>query len=117
MPLNDGGVDIAPEGVPGDLDGEAAPLLGISAYYDHYWNDQFSSSIGHSHVELDNRSFQSGDAFHIGQYASANLLYTPAENLPFGAEAIWGRREDFDDEDGDDFRLQFGAKYSFSQSF
>jgi hypothetical protein len=115
--MNDGGVDIAPEGVPGDLDGEAAPLFGISLYYDHYWNEQFSTSIGYSHTDLDNRSFQSGDAFHLGQYASVNLLYTPAENILFGVEALWGRREDFDDGDGDDFRLQFTGKYSFGGEF
>jgi hypothetical protein len=115
--INDGGVDIAPDGVPGDLEGEAAPLLGVSLYYDHYWSDRLSSSIGYSHVELDNQSFQSGDAFHIGQYASVNLFYSPAENINVGAEALWGRREDFDGDDGDDFRIQFTAKYSFSQTF
>jgi hypothetical protein len=115
--MNDGGVDIAPDGVPGDLEGEAAPLWGLSVYYDHYWSDRLSSSIGYSQVDLDNQSFQSGDAFHLGQYASVNLLYTPADNLLFGAEALWGRREDFDGADGDDFRIQFTAKYSFSETF
>lgn len=115
--INDGGVDIAPDGVPGDLEGEAAPLLGFSLYYDHYWNDRFSSSIGYAQVDLDNQSFQSGDAFHLGQYASVNLLYRPAENLMFGAEALWGRREDFDGADGDDFRIQFSARYAFSETF
>jgi hypothetical protein len=115
--MNDGGVDIAPEGVPGDLEGEAAPLTGVSLYYDHYWNDEMSSSIGYSQTDLDNRSFQSGDAFHLGQYASANLLYTPEPNLLFGAEILYGRREDFDGASGDDFRVQFSGKYSFSGEF
>jgi hypothetical protein len=115
--MNDGGVDIAPEGAPGDLEGEAAPLTGISLYYDHYWNDEMSSSIGYSQTDLDNRSFQSGDAFHLGQYASANLLYTPEPNLLFGAEILYGRREDFDGASGDDFRVQFSGKYSFSGEF
>jgi len=115
--MNDGGVDIAPEGVPGDLDGESAPLTGVSIYYDHYWSDELSSSIGYSQTDLDNRSFQSGDAFHLGQYASTNLLFTPTENVLFGVEFIYGRREDFDGNSGEDFRLQFSGKYSFSGEF
>jgi hypothetical protein len=115
--MNDGGVDIAPEGVVGDLEGEAAPLTGVSLYYDHYWSDQLSSSIGYSQTDLDNRSFQSGDAFHLGQYASANLLYTPEANLLFGVEALYGRREDFDGNAGEDFRVQISGKYSFSGEF
>ena len=43
--MNDGGVDIAPER---GLQAEAVQSLGWFAYYDHYWNDQWSSSIGFS---------------------------------------------------------------------
>jgi hypothetical protein len=46
-----------------------------------------------------------------------NLLYTPDPNLLFGAELLWGRREDFDGDDGEDFRIQFSGKYSFSGEF
>jgi hypothetical protein len=115
--MNDGGVDIAPEGEPGDLDGEAVPLWGFSIYYDHYWNDQYSSSIGYSRTQVDNRSFQSPDAFEFGEYASVNLLYTPAENLLFGIEALYGGRADSDTASGEDYRIQFTAKYSFSGEF
>lgn len=73
--MNDGGVDIAPAGVPGSLQAEAVPLYGIVIYYDHYWNERFSSSIGYSRTQVSNRSFQTGDAYHSGDYASVNLLY------------------------------------------
>jgi len=49
--MNDGGMDLAPEGRlptdtdPGNVDAEAVPLTGIVAYYDHYWSEEFSTSI------------------------------------------------------------------------
>jgi hypothetical protein len=114
--MNDGGVDLAPAGAPGDLDAEAVPLLGLSLYYDHYWNDELSTSIGYSRTEVDNTSFQAPEAYNLGEYASVNLLYTPrsASNVLLGAELLWGRREDNDGEDGEDVRIQFTGKYSFS---
>jgi hypothetical protein len=114
--MNDGGVDLAPDGVIGDLTGEPVPLLGYTAYYDHSWNDQWTSSIGYSRTEVDNTSFQAGDAFHSGEYASVNLLYRPDPNLLIGGEVLWGRREDNNGDDGDDTRLQISLRYSFSSN-
>jgi hypothetical protein len=112
--MNDGGVDLAPEGVPGNLEAKAVPLFGVDLYYDHYWNDEWSSSIGWSRTQVDNTSFQSADAFHSGDYASVNLLYTPDPNILMGAEFLYGRREDNDGATGEDYRLQISVKYSFS---
>src|SRR5262249_10576237 len=82
--MNDGGVDLAPDaevpapGSPGVISAEVVPLIGSTVYYDHYWNSYLSSSIGWSQTQVNNTSFQAGDAFQQGQYASVNLLYTPA---------------------------------------
>jgi hypothetical protein len=120
--MNDGGADLGPKGqvvvLPdGTLSGLSAavvPLYGLTAYYDHYWNDEWSTSIGWSQTKVDNLSFQAADAFNYGQYASVNLLYTPDPRLLLGAEFIWGLRQDFGGAKGEDNRLQFTAKYSFS---
>lgn len=125
--MNDGGMDMGPEarpGVsqpivgaplpPGSLTGEVVPLLGLVAYYDHYWNDEWSSSIGWSSVDVDNTSFQEGGAFNSAQYASVNVLYAPHPRILMGAELIWGNREDFDGAKGEDTRIQATFKYSFS---
>ncbi|WP_205597991.1 DcaP family trimeric outer membrane transporter [Caulobacter sp. 17J65-9] len=112
--MNDGGVDLAPEGVPGDLSAEAVKLLGLSFYYDHYWNDRWSTSFGWSQTKVDNTDFQAPEAFQTGQYASINLLFTPAPDLLFGGEFLWGQREDNDDTSAEDYRIQLTAKYSFS---
>jgi hypothetical protein len=58
--MNDGGVDIAPDS--GDIDtagAEAIPLLGISAYYDHYWSERWSTTLGWSMIDLDTAAGQS----------------------------------------------------------
>jgi hypothetical protein len=112
--MNDGGVDLAPSTAdPATADAESVELTGLVLYYDHWWSDQFSSSIGYSSTEVDNLDGQSPDAFKKGQYASANLLYYPADRIMVGAEFLWGDREDFNGASGDDIRLQISFKYNF----
>lgn len=112
--MNDGGVDIAAEGAVGSADGTAVPLYGIMAWYEHVWNDLFTTALGYSAVLQDNTNLQASSAFERGQYASVNLLATPVKNVLLGAEALWGRREDNGGATGDDFRVQLTAKFSFS---
>jgi hypothetical protein len=111
--MNDGGTDLAPGGTLADPHAEAVPLLGVVAYYDHYWSNAWSSSIGYSFTQVDNTSLQDPGAFHKGEYASLNLLYTPAKNILIGGELLWGKRTDNDGRSGDDWRFQFSVKYSF----
>jgi outer membrane DcaP-like protein len=117
--MNDGGTDLAPGGFatltgPDAIHAEAVSLVGVLFYLDHQWSKHFSSSIGYSRNQVDNTSLQSIDAFHVGQYASANLLWTPDPHIMIGGEFIWGQRQDKDGATGDDNRIQFSAKYKFS---
>ena len=112
--MNDGGVDLAPDGTLANPEAKAIPLLGVSLYYDHYWSDRYSSSFGYSRTEVDNADLQAGDAFKRGEYASANLLYYPTKNFFYGGEALWGKRTDNDGDSGDDVRVQISFHYSFS---
>lgn len=112
--MNDGGVDMAPDGDAADPDYKAVPLTGLIAYYDHYWNDHYSSSIGYSSTEIDNMDFQTGDAFEKGEYASVNLLHTPNDKVLMGVEYLFGKRTANDGTTGYDRRVQFSVKYNFS---
>ena len=112
--MNDGGVDLSADGTLVDPEASTLPLLGVSAYYNHYWSDRYSSAFGYSFTKVDNRDLQTADAYHNGEYASANLLYYPTKNVMCGGEALWGKRTDNDDADGDDLRVQFSFHYSFS---
>lgn len=108
--MNDGGVDLAPDS---NLSAETVQTIGWFVYYDHYWNDRFSSSIGYSEHRQDNTGGQTDDAFKVGSYASVNLLWYPVKNVMAGAELLWGERENNNGDTGDDTRIQFSAKYKF----
>jgi len=112
--MNDGGVDIAPDSADlSKANAEAVPLWGLSAYYDHYWNDRWSTSVGWSMTDLDTTNGQSPDEFKKGQIANINLLYYPADHVMMGTEFIWGQREDIDGSTGTDYQIQFSLKVDF----
>jgi hypothetical protein len=108
--FNDGGVDLAPNG---SGSAEALPILGLVLYYDKYWSDKWSSSIGYSVTDLHNSGGQLPDAYKQGQYASVNLLHYPAKNVMVGGEFIWGKLEQYGGASANDNRIQFSAKYNF----
>jgi hypothetical protein len=108
---NDCCTDVAPNAALNDA--EAVPLLDWLVYYDHYWNDKWSSSIGYSQNVQDNTGGQAGTAQHKGEYASVNLLYYPAKNVMVGGELLSGMRDNKNGNSGSDTRMQFSAKYSF----
>jgi hypothetical protein len=116
--MNDGGMDLAPaanfdDATVTDLEAEAVQLTGVLAYYDHWWSNKWSSSIGYSYNEVDNTNFQDPGAFQKIDYASGNLLYYPGENLMIGGELMWGERTNNDGASEDDVRFQFTVKYNF----
>jgi len=95
--------------------GKTVPIIGIVAFLDHNWNSQYSTAIGYSMQDNDNREAQPPNAFRRGHYALGNLLYTPVPNVMLGGELQWGRRENFSDGfKSDGFKLQFSFKYNFS---
>lgn len=108
--MNDGGSDLAPGA---NLQAETVKSIGWFAYYDHYWSEQWSSSLGYSEHRQSNTEGQLSNAFHKGSYSSVNLLYTPLKNLTTGAELLWGQLENKDGSSAEDHRIQFSTKYTF----
>jgi len=109
--FNDGGVDLAPKSSTGGA--EAVPILGLLLYYDKYWSEKWSSSLGYSLTQQDNSGGQTDAAFKKGQYASVNLLHYPAKNVMVGGEFIWGKLELKNGNSADDSRIQFSSKFNF----
>jgi hypothetical protein len=110
--MNDGGVDLAPAGGIGQ-GAELVQSIGVMLYYDHYWSDAWASSIGVSGHRQDNTAGQAANAFKQGSYASTNILYTPAKNVLWGAEFLWGQKEQLDGNSGIDTRVQFTGQFKF----
>lgn len=113
--MNDGGNDLGPQlsRQGQDLRFEAVPLLGLVAYYDHFWSKRWSTSLGYARTQVNNRNLQSSDDFRNAQYASANLLYS-IDSFLTGVEYLWGQREDLGGAKGHDNRVQITVKYSFA---
>ena len=130
--MNDAPVDI---GVESDttnpekpVKGVALPVLGVVAFLEHNWSEKFATAIGYSMLNIDNSDLQDFDAFKMGQYAVANLIYYPIENVMMVAELQYGNRDNFNNlvEDGeiqypenylktaDIIKVQFSFKYNFS---
>ena len=117
--MNDAPADVGIRNNPGNtvtpITGVPLPLVGIVAFYDHYWNDKLSSTVGYSRLDIDNSNGQADNAFRVGQYAVTNLLYYPVKNVMAGGEFQYGYRKNF--RDGwsvPDYRIQFSFKYNFS---
>jgi hypothetical protein len=117
--MNDAPVDVAPKtsdnpALP--FEGESLPVLGAVAFADIDWSKELTSSVGWSFVWINNSDLQLPSAFHIGHYALANLLWHPTDKILIGGEFQFGRRENNSDGfDVNDYKLQFSAKYVFSQ--
>jgi hypothetical protein len=116
--MNDAPVDIAPKlttNIRRPITGDPLPVLGVVAFYDRYWSEKWSTSIGYSLVNITDVPLQLPDSFRRGQYGLVNLLYYPVKDMMVGGEFQWGRRANF--KDGwsfNDYRVQFSARYNFS---
>ena len=92
---------------------EAVPLLDWLLYYDHWWSDTLSSSVGYSRNFQSNTSGQAATAQRAGQYSSVNLLWYPVRNVMTGVELIWAERENSNGASANDTRIQFSGQYKF----
>lgn len=130
--FNDAPVDVGAEFNLDDprtpLTGKALPIFGAVVFLDHTWDKHWSSAIGWSMVNITNSDAQLPTAFHNGQYAIANLLWTPVTDVMMGLEFQYGRRTNNGNNninfpfEGDKFvfngyRLQFSGKYTFAKLF
>jgi hypothetical protein len=120
--FNDAPIDVGAKPNPGNavtpFDGEALPIGGVSVALDHTWtNPKYSSSFCYAQNVVDNSAGQAADAFHMGQWAIANLLYSPVPDAMCGVELGWERRvNNADGFDVSSVKIQVSFKYSFSIS-
>jgi len=116
--MNDAPIDVAPEVSPSNpaipFKGKTVPIHSFTAYLDHNWSDKWSTTVGYSSLWMSNTSLQNPDAFHQGQYATANLVCSPFKNFMTGGELQYGRRTNMSNGfHANDYKLQFTFKYSW----
>jgi hypothetical protein len=127
--MNDATVDIGIEDTDDPqkpIKGVAIPLFGAVAFLEHNWSEKFASAIGYSMLNMDNTNGQDFDAFKMGNYAIANLIYYPVQDVMMVAELQYGDRDNFNNLDdeadypdeylktADILKVQFSFKYNFS---
>jgi hypothetical protein len=108
--LNDGGIDLAPKE---NLRATTVPVVSWLLFYDRWWSDAWSSSIGWSRAQLDNTNGQRDEASETLDYGLVNLLHYPADNITVGAELLHGVLGLNDGAEGTDTRVQFSFKFNF----
>jgi hypothetical protein len=119
--MNDAPQDVGIQTNPGDpvrpAVGKLLPLSGPVVFLDLAWNEHWSTSIGGSTLTITNSDGQEPAAFHKGEYALVNLLYTPVKNFMVGGELQWGKRENFSGGwSTTDLKFQFSARANFDVS-
>lgn len=92
---------------------ETMRTYGGFLFYNFWWTDNFSTSLGGSYQRADTFSSQPGTDYQDGQYAIANFIYYPTNSVKMGIEYQYGRRNNINDESGNNSRLQFSAQYKF----
>jgi hypothetical protein len=117
--MNDAPVDVAAKPNFGNrlrpIRGRALPMQSLVAFLDLSWTNKWTTSVGYSQLKVSNTILQTPNEFHRGQYAIANLLYSPVEHFMYGGEVQWGRRTNFGDGfHANDYRIQFSFRYNFS---
>jgi len=116
--MNDAPFDVAPILNPNParpVKGKPLPMYSFVAYLDHNWSDKWATSLGYSQLQIQNTSLQATNAYHFGQYSTANLLYTPTTHVMYGGEFQWARRSNRTTlaSGANDYKLQFTFKYTF----
>jgi hypothetical protein len=88
--------------------------LGIMAAYEHYWSNQFSSTVSYGYGEqyYDDKQITPESLTHVAHYVSTNLLWWFLEKYGYaGIEYIYGSRETPTGATGAAHRLQVGFKF------
>jgi hypothetical protein len=97
-----------------DPDGSLVALPYVSGLVGmtHKWNEKWRSTITYGYVDLSNTEGQTGDAYHLTTYASANIVCQVRKQMTIGLEGLYGDKETKDGSSGDVWRVQAGMVYS-----
>jgi hypothetical protein len=82
--------------------------------WQHWWGvADWRSNFTFGYVDLDSPDFVTGSGYGSTMRASANVIWSPTPRVDFGAEYLWGQRENKDGEEGDATQMQLSVKYRF----
>jgi hypothetical protein len=105
-------------GQDGVFDPEAQALRPLDVYsgyvgYEHWWAEQFRSSISFGIVGVTNPDFQPDDALRRTRRSSINFMWSPIPRLDLVTEFLWGTRTNKDGQRGFAAQTQIGSTFRF----
>jgi hypothetical protein len=103
-----GGTTAAPDS-NGDL--EAVTTFSALLSYQHFWSDEYRSTLAYSWGEGDLPGGAPATATEAVTYLAANLIWQYFERGWVGIEFLHGSRETFDGEDGEASRVQLSLRF------
>jgi hypothetical protein len=89
------------------------PSYGWFVSYEQWWAKKWASVFTYSRTQNDLTDTLPGTTYKQAAYASCNLIWLPVERMGVGTELIYGNRENFNGEKGDNTRIQMGFQYKF----
>ena len=95
------------------VDGSDIELIdhtAVVAAYNHDWGGA-QTTIAYGTVSFDDDFLAPTDIDNLSTI-HVNYRWNPYENVDFGVEVSWAEQELVNGDDGDNTRLQFGAKYN-----
>ena len=110
--------DIGPDNYDGVYNPATANLeilgvWGLSASYDHWWSDQFSSTAGWGYLNLQNNGVIADQNFKSSNYGILNLIYYPNSFIKGGIEYLYGSRKNVNGDSANNSRIQLTLQFRF----
>lgn len=104
-------------GLEGVIDSEGAvdatEILGGYVGYQHWWSENWRSTVVASAIDLDAPDGSLGSAFDSGERYRVNVFWTPHRDVTLGLEFGYAAQETFDGREGDGTRLNAVARIDF----
>ena len=110
--------DIGPDNYDGVYNPATANLeilgvWGLSASYDHWWSDKFSSTGGWGYLNLENKGLIESQSFKSSNYGILNLIYYPNSFIKGGVEYLYGTRKNVNGDSANNSRIQLSLQFRF----
>jgi hypothetical protein len=105
------GLDGQVDPVTGDFD--TLDVNGWHVSYEHWFSDRWLSNVTYSQVNAVSIDNQPGTTYDTGKYLAVSLWWIPVTRMSFGAEYVWGSRENIDGDRAEANRLHGLFQYNF----
>lgn len=110
--------DIGPDNYDGIYNPASSSLeilgvWGLSASYDHWWSDKFSSTAGWGYLNLENDVVLADQSFKSSNYGVLNLIYYPNSFIKGGIEYLYGTRKIVNGDSANNSRIQLSLQFRF----